>query len=505
MATTTKLVCSLCAALLGAMLSQRADAESPNARFLGGTVLGPQGAPSSSTITFALKTPSGRETFRFFRDDLLSPSTANYRGSTSRRAGTAQRTPAALTTDGRASQVFFSSRRTGRPMAATIFHEHGSVTSIRVSKVNRFTTLPCGHQEHQDSPLLAVNGLGMYRASASEQPDAPAVTTAKFSPARILEVSAYADAQFVASHGKATERYMQATMNAAALLYMNELGIRVKSQVLNLPRAGARSERSYRAEQVLEEFRLKQRNAPRSGDLRHLFTGKVFNDTTIGLAYVATACAAGGDHAVGLSRSVKAALQPLVVAHELAHGLSAVHDATPFSLMNPAISPLNTSFSEATKADIHQFVAEAAPCLEPDVTPSVGLALSIREDLLTAEVPLQSWHQGSCTVTLQANSPRPAKHTRKGSPRPAWKTVTSSTVYLSGSGEVLTTTFSTISPIYLGKARKSFSFRSIARCGNSTSSSRSQRISPQQAGASTLTNTPTKDWLSSLISNFRKN
>jgi hypothetical protein len=347
--------------------------------------------------------------------------------------------------------------------------------------------------------------MGMYRVATADQTPASSSATPKFSPTRVLEIRAYADSHFVGVHGRGTERYIQATMNAAGLLYFDQIGMRVKTRLARLPRAAGRSEQSYDAGRVLDAFRLKQLEATDRADLHHLFTGKLFNDTTIGLAYVATACAAGGDYAVGLSRSVKPAVQPLVVAHELAHGLSAVHDSTAFSLMNPAIAPLNTSLSEPTKSDIYQFVTEAAPCIEPDLTPSVGLNISVDPDLFTAEVPLQSWQKGSCSIALQAVSPRARKKTRRGRPRTKWITITRASVDAPESGAAVTTTFSTISPIYLGKGLQTYSFRSVARCGGLTSSSQTQRVYPPSPGAITLTNTKTNDWLSGLVANFQRN
>lgn len=477
-------------------------AESRNARYLGGTLAGT--APSD-TARFALQTPYGRETFEFSTATQTTDGIIHYHGTTYRRGATLGRSKAALSLDNGAAHVFFTSRRTGRPMAATFSVAKGVVSNVRISKPNRFSTLPCGHADHSVSEPLAANGLGMYglRTAAGIVSSSGQTNSQKFAPPRILEVGLYADAQFTDLHGSSTNRYMQATMNAVDLLYMNELGIRVKTRTARIAKARPQSGQNYRPEQVLEDFRRKQLDRSRSTDLHHLFTGKLFTDTTIGLAYVAAACTAGGEYAVGLSRSVKPALQPLVAAHELAHGLSAVHDSTPLSIMNPAVSAANTTVSETARADIYQFVSEAGSCIKPDNTPAVTLSLSTADSMFTADVGIQTWSLGACTVALQAQVASSPRVNRRGAKRLRWRTVTSSSVDVSRPGQQVSTRFSTIAPSYSDKKLKRFRFRSVLSCQSGRATSPIQSTVPQTLGAITLTNSPAKDWLSALIANFR--
>jgi hypothetical protein len=493
---------SILLALVALAPSSSLFAEPRNARFLGGTWIG---SAQSQSIRFALQTPYGREIFTFSPASQSTDEVTHYHGVSYRRGATRGRTRAALSIDSRVGHVFFTSRRTGRPMAATFAIAEDSIGNVHISKTTRFTTLPCGHSDHTSIDPIAAKGLGMYALRSAGGPTAPLsqTVTGAFSPPRILEVGLYADAQFTNLHGSSTNRYMQATMNAVDLLYMSELGIRVKTRTIRIAKARPRSGQGHQPEQVLEEFRRMQVDSSQSADLHHLFTGKLFTDTTIGLAYVATACTAGGDYAVGLSRSVKPALQPLVAAHELAHGLSAVHDSTPLSLMNPALSPTNTTIPETARADIHQFVSETGSCIKPDDTPSVTLSLSILDGTFTADIGAQTWSIGSCAVALQAQVATPSHKVRKGAKRFRWRTITSASVGASRPGERFSTRFSTSSPSYSDKKLKRFRFRSVLSCNQSRAISQIQSALPQQIGATTLTDAPAKDWLTTLIANFR--
>lgn len=471
------------------------------ARYLGGTL---SATSDAETVSLALMTPNGRETFVLSKtgDDRGSQN-RSYTGFSQRRAGKSNRDRAALIISGNDVTVFFSSRRTGRP-AAVSFTLHSKTTSqqalasdLRLSRVERGASIPCGNdRDHQETPqTLTADGLGMYANKLATEPllkslEAPAPL---FSPPRVLQIAAYADGPFVAIHGRRTASYMESSLSAASALYMAPLGLRIQIVSSQIPSASQRSSQGEDAEKVLEQFRTRKVSSFRSADLHHLFTGKAFNDSTIGIAYVASACTAGNRYAVGLSKHVKTALQPLVAAHELAHGLSAVHDSEPLSIMNPSLTTANNHFSDASRAYVNEYITGAGSCVTPDSSPEAFLTVTIKDGLFVANAVLKSGIQGDCSLTLQGQG---------SSSR--WRTISTRSVAISNPGDTTEVAFTTPSPIYTERKTRRYPFRVVARCAGGKVVSSPQLVNPASAGIAAISTDTESDWLSALIASFRR-
>lgn len=453
-------------------------------------------------VSLAFQTPNGRETFMLSRsDDSTDTSTRSYSGFSQRRAGKPNRDRAALTIVGNDATLFFSSRRTGRPVAISFTlvpsqRPQASVVELRLSRAQRGARIPCANEadSHREPPSIANAGLGMY-ASKTDSPSLRAMGSEAplFSPPRVLQVAAYADGQFASIHGRRTAAYMTASLAAASSLYMSPLGIRIQVVTQRVASAAARSSEGEDAEQVLEQFRTRQVSSFRSADLHHLFTGRSFNDSTIGIAYVAAACVAGNKYAVGLSRNVKPALQPVVAAHELAHGLSAVHDTESMSIMNPTLTTANNHFSEATKAYLNEYISGPGSCVGPASTPDASFTVSIKEGVFSANAVLQSWRQGECSVTLQGQG---------SSSR--WRTIATRQVKISTPGDPTMVSFTTASPLYTERRPRRYPVRVVARCGNGKSVTPAQIVTPTNSGVAAISSDSISDWLSALIASFRR-
>lgn len=453
-------------------------------------------------VSLAFQTPNGRETFILSRsDDSTDTSTRSYSGFSQRRAGKPNRDRAALTIVGSDATLFFSSRRTGRPVAISFTlvpnqRPGASVVELRLSRAQRGATIPCANEadSHREPPSIANAGLGMY-ASKTDSPSLRAMGSEEplFSPPRVLQVAAYADGQFASIHGRRTAAYMTASLAAASSLYMSPLGIRIQVVSQRVASAAARSSGGEDAEDVLEQFRTRQVSSFRSADLHHLFTGRSFNDSTIGIAYVGAACTAGNKYAVGLSRNVKPALQPVVAAHELAHGLSAVHDTESMSIMNPTLTTANNHFSDATKAYLSEYIAGAGSCVGPATTPEASFTVSITEGVFSANAVLRSWGQGECSVTLQGQGTSAR-----------WRTIATRQVKISTPGDPTTVSFTTPSPLYTERKPRRYPLRVVARCASGKSVTPPQIVSPSSAGVAAISSDPEGDWLSALIASFRR-
>jgi hypothetical protein len=221
-----------------------------------------------------------------------------------------------------------------------------------------------------------------------------------FNPPRVIEVATEADLDFYRIHGRDTNAFIRTVLNATDVLYTSSLGIRLKIISQRVQSKGSPSTQAINAEKLLTEF-TNATAGQTSPDLKHLFTGRSLEGMTIGIAYIGTMCAADGRYAVGLSRSVSPALHPYLAAHEIAHNLSAVHDAEPLSVMNPAITSQNNRFTEKAVNSIIGFVTGSGSCLEPDGVGSAELAIdSSNPTEFNARVTFAGAPQQRCTISL---------------------------------------------------------------------------------------------------------
>lgn len=484
------------------VLCNPADARC-SSRYLGGNLSEILNDETPARINFSLKTPYGRERFSLSRRNTQEGSSGtSYVGYSAPSLGDQGGLPSSLSIDGAEARLFFISRRTGRPAALTFTVARNRIsTSGPLSRVHRFEELPCKHLDHALGEIS--HSAGKHAAPARALSTAElGIGTAPFSPPRIVDISTYTDPQFSAIHGEHSKTYIQATFDAANSIYMSQMGIFLQLRSIQLAGMASRSSRSYKAEGVLESFRTGLvRPSPRV-DLYHLFTGKSFDDPTIGLAYVGSVCEAGAAYSVGLSKSVKPALQPLVFAHEVAHGLGARHDSDPFSIMNPAVSVANTNFSNAAQSAMREHIDSAGACLAPMTVPLVSLALGGTDSIFSAQVSLQTWNASLCSVDLLARPDRSAKKRSKRKLSAHWRMVKSAQIEAQVPGTVYKTELATRLPVSFPKVTSRYVFRSIVTCGTSKASSHPQFFAPSSVATGALsTNTPS-DWLTMLISNF---
>lgn len=469
-------------------------------RYLGGTLSATEDA---NIVSLALVTPNGRETFLLSKTDVSAESpNRSFEGFSQRRAGKANRDRAAMIIAGSDVTIFFSSRRTGRPVAVsfTLLSDparRNFIGDLRLSRAERGATIPCANERgsRPEPQRVATDGLGMYASKIASTARLGAMSSPDpiFTPPRVLQVAAYADGQFVSIHGRRTSAYMESSLLAASSLYMAPLGLRIKVVSATIPSASARSSEGEDAERVLEQFRTRQVTSFRSADLHHLFTGRSFNDSTIGIAYVAAACTAGNKYAVGLSKHVKTALQPLVAAHELAHGLSAVHDNESLSIMNPALTTSNNHFSETAKVYLTEYITGAGSCVAPATAPETTLTVSIKDGLFTASAALRGWVRGDCSLTLQGQGTSSR-----------WRSIASRHVVVSNPGNMISATFTTPSPIYTERKTHRYPFRVLAQCSSGKTASAPLLVNPASAGIAAISSDTGADWLSALIANFRR-
>lgn len=319
----------------------------------------------------------------------------HYRGHARPRGGKTEMRPVALTTTGDTGLLFFTSRRTGRPVAVKFSLRKNTSTRTRVHRVPQ-SSLACGSAAHDDEPTTTARALTGRRRRMIAQP----AMAGAFNPPRVIELATEADYDFYRIHGRDSNSFIRSVINATDALYTSSLGIRLKIVSQRVASKGASAPQPINAEDLLAQFSSATASQTRP-DMKHLFTGRSLEGMTIGIAYIGTTCYAGGRYAVGISRSVSPALHPFLAAHEIAHNLSAVHDSEDRSVMNPAITSQNDRFSEKAASSIIGFVSTAASCLESEKLGVADMTIDATDPtVFNARATFFVTSAQRCTVTL---------------------------------------------------------------------------------------------------------
>jgi hypothetical protein len=284
--------------------------------------------------------------------------------------GTPRRASLSLLTAGDDRQIsgflYFTSRRHHRPHSFQFTLNRAALkkSQVHVAQVRRSSAphrlLGCASH---DNFLYAPAQDATTSHHAQERDPYPSTSRAVFTPTRILTVSTTADLEFYRRYGRNTQPYIQSVVAAADALYTTQVGIKLSVAASQIIRRGTASNVAFEAEDVLNSFRRTARQIRPIAAVNHLFTAKRLLSDTIGLAYIGTACRITNGYNASLSKAVNRALLPVVVAHEIAHNLGAVHESVPTSLMNPVPRANTTSFTEATLNLIQQYVATSGSCI----------------------------------------------------------------------------------------------------------------------------------------------
>lgn len=192
----------------------------------------------------------------------------------------------------------------------------------------------------------------------------------------VLTLSTVADPALYAKYGDATNAHVAGIVNAAEALFERQLGIRfqiVKQHVY--ADIGALSIPETDPARLLKAFASSSDNAAVMGfnaasfdedvDLKHLFTGKDLDGTTIGIGYVGAVCYQP-KYAYSLTQFTTGGGAPYYFAHEVGHNLGARHDMVGFgamSIMAPNIM-VGSSFSQNSLSQINEHLLHFGSCLE---------------------------------------------------------------------------------------------------------------------------------------------
>ena len=449
----------------------------------------------SEVLHVTIRTQEGLERFVFSPRESSLPETneTHYGGYARTRNFQTEKLPASLTLTHSKAWVFFTSRRTGRPVAAVLSLDSRDTTmlasKVKVSRVPN-KALGCGSHagEEEHTPQVARALSRRTNRPAPSPLRAEGIRT--FSPTRVLEVATEADFQFYQAHGSETNSYIRAVLNAVDVIYTSNIGIRLKvvSQRVVTTNPGASGAISALA--LLENFRASPFASSSRADVRHLFTGREIEGLTIGIAYVAAVCTANGKYGVGLSNNVGPGLQPYLAAHEIAHNLSAVHDQEPQSIMNPAITEANNRFTSQTLASIYSFVSSTGSCLASEALSGTTVYLDSSDPTrFAADVSFITTSSNTCQVTLYGSA-----DARRFIP------LATRTVKAQASGAATGTSFVADAPRLTNP--QTFLFKTKVSCGKSRQVSPSTKLRYGLATSSTTSTRSGTRWLESLRKKF---
>lgn len=233
---------------------------------------------------------------------------------------------------------------------------NGEAASFRIADMSILKGKKCGNS------LLPGNIAGNF--SSEHAP-------VKAASVKVIDLSLDADYDFYSQFGSETNNRMAAIVNAAQVIYQEQLGL-----VFNIKRQRAQTSRTQRftssdSGELLEDFTDYINSGGLGGaDNAHLFTGKDLLDGVLGLAYVGVVCS-DPEYSTGLTQHYDTALDYLVFAHEMGHNLGAEHDAsTPRTIMYPSAGPDQTYFSATSINQMNAHVSSYGSCLATSNDPA---------------------------------------------------------------------------------------------------------------------------------------
>jgi hypothetical protein len=288
--------------------------------------------------------------------------------------------PSAAAVLGNTLQVTFPGRVRGsrgiRQRIYTIsFALDGSLTVT--AKVTSFPSMArlrggCAADVHSPPRAASARSLGVVRPLVGGV-EAPAAPVDASQTARVVTISTDADPEWYARYGSQSNAVIASIINTAEAIYDRQLGIRFRLVKQHLytdasPYAGTA------AGSLLTAFVRNPENAVNLGassttfdtdvDLKHLFTGKDFDGSVVGIAYIGTVCAIP-TLAYGITQAYNDVANPGIFAHEIGHNFGAYHDTVNRgTLMYPSLSvPPAETFSSTSLDEIYRHLGGDSSCL----------------------------------------------------------------------------------------------------------------------------------------------
>jgi hypothetical protein len=304
------------------------------------------------------------------RDYVQAPNLELYQGEVSIRG---VRYPAAASVVGKNIVLSFPGRQRGSrasrqrvfTLTAPVVTEGATTVRVASAPSSVFHNRTCGDKHAHGEPAIHATTIEPLNAGLPRK-----------KMYHVLTLSTVGDPALYAKYGENANAHIAGIVNTAEALFERQLGIRfqiVKQHVY--ADIGALSIPETDPARLLRAFAASSENAVVMGiksdtfdedvDIKHLFTGKDLDESTVGIAYVGTVCYQP-KYAYGLTQDTKAGGAPYYFAHEIGHNLGARHDMVGWkarSLMAPNII-VGSSFSKTSIDQINDHLLNFGSCLE---------------------------------------------------------------------------------------------------------------------------------------------
>lgn len=237
----------------------------------------------------------------------------------------------------------------------------------------------------------AFSAIGRELNASSEMPVILPIdsdNTSKLS--KVVTISTDADPEWFDLYGSESNAVIASIINAAEAIYSRQLGIRFRIVKQHVYTDGSPYETTNPGA-LLSRFTRNRENRynlaenpslfDEEVDIKHLFTGKNFDGSVIGIAYIGVVCAVPA-LSYGITQHYMDIADVGIFAHELGHNFGAQHDSTrKDGIMYPSISvPPALDFSVTSVAEIQGHISKYNTCLsveelaplpeEPEVLPT---------------------------------------------------------------------------------------------------------------------------------------